>query len=66
MKDELSATNGALYPITWDQVDDGLYLLGCKNSELPRWLNGMQSACPAEDMGWIPGLEDPLEKKMAV
>ena len=26
----------------------------------------MQSACQAGDMGWIPGLEDPLEKKMAI
>ena len=33
--------------------------------ELPRWLNGKESACQAGDMGSIPGLENPLEKEMA-
>ena len=66
MKDELSVTNGALCPVTWDQVDDGSYLLGCINSGLPGWLSGIESACHAGDIGWIPGLEDPLEKKVAI
>ena len=30
-----------------------------------RWLNGNESICQAEDMGLIPGLEDPLEEEMA-
>ena len=31
----------------------------------PRWLSGKESACQAEDMGSIPGSEDPLEEGMA-
>ena len=32
---------------------------------LPRWLSGRESACQAEDLGSVPGLEHPQEKEMA-
>ena len=33
--------------------------------KLPRWLRGKESACNAGEVDSVPGLEDPLEKKMA-
>ena len=37
-----------------------------KWSGIPRWLSAKESACQAGAMGWSPGQEDPLEKKMAI
>ena len=33
--------------------------------DFPGDSDGKESACNAGDLGWIPGLEDPLEKEMA-
>ena len=32
---------------------------------LPWWLSGKESACNAGELGWIPGLGNPLKKDMA-
>ena len=49
-------------------MTEQLSVLLCSLLEIPQWLSGKESTCNAgdtEDVGLIPGSEDPLEEGMA-